>query len=104
MIKEYNPKYNILLKDDKGYHYIKIYPREWPRILAVKQRLEDGGEYLGPYVSSFVVSQTVDEANKAFRLPTCNRRFPQEIGKGRPCLNYYISSVWHLPRAHTKAE
>lgn len=90
MIKEYNPKYNILLKDDKGYSYIKIAPREWGKITAVKQRLEDDAEYIGPYISNFVVSQTVDEANKVFRLPSCNRKFPQEIGKGRPCLNYYI--------------
>lgn len=89
-IKQYRPKYNILLKDDKGYHYIKITNDAWPRIEAAKQKLDDGGTYIGPFVSSWAVKQAVDEAVKIFKLPVCNRKFPQEIGKGRPCLNYYI--------------
>ncbi len=89
-IKQHSPKYNILLKDDKGYHYIKITPGEYGRILPTHQKLEDGSRYIGPYISSYVTSQTVDEVNKAFLLPTCNRKFPQDIRKGRPCLNYHI--------------
>lgn len=89
-IKQYSPKYNILLKDDKGYHYVRISPGDYGKITPSHQEIKDGSRYLGPYVSGYVVSQTVDEANKAFMLPTCSRKFPQEIGKGRPCLNYHI--------------
>ena len=90
LIKQYRPKYNILLKDDKGYHYIRISSGDWPRITEAKQVLDDGASYVGPYVSSWAVRQSIDEARKIFQLPSCNRRFPQEIGKGRPCLNYFI--------------
>jgi excinuclease ABC subunit C len=91
LIKQHRPKYNILLKDDKGYSYIRATLNEpWPRITAVKKKEEDGAAYLGPYISSFAVKEAVDEAVKAFELPTCNRRFPQDIGKGRPCLNFFI--------------
>ncbi len=90
LIKQYQPKYNILLKDDKGYHYIRVSPYPWRRIAAVKQVEEDGARYLGPYYSGYVVGQSVDQACKIFGLPTCNRRFPQDIGKGRPCLNRSI--------------
>lgn len=90
LIKQHSPKYNILLKDDKGYHYIKVTAGPWRRISEAKQKLADGAEYLGPYTSSWSVKQSVDEAHKIFLLPTCSRRFPQDIGKARPCLNYYI--------------
>lgn len=89
-IKQHSPKYNILLKDDKGYHYIRIGNEDYGKITASHQPQQDGARYLGPYLSGYVVTQTVDEVNKAFLLPTCSRRFPQEIGKGRPCLNYHI--------------
>jgi len=89
-IKQYSPKYNILLKDDKGYHYIRVGPGEYGKITASHQPLKDGARYLGPYISGYVVKQTVDEVNKVFLLPTCNRNFPQDIGKQRPCLNFHI--------------
>ncbi len=89
MIKQHSPKYNILLKDDKGYSYIKISPSPFSRITAEKNK-NDNGEYLGPFTSSFVAKQTVKEVNKVFALPTCNRKFPRDIKKGRPCLNYHI--------------
>ncbi len=98
LIKLHNPKYNILLKDDKGYSYIKITAEPFPRIVADKNHLEDGSEYIGPYMSGFVVNQTVDEVNKAFLLPTCSRRFPAEFGKGRPCLNYHMKQCMGLCR------
>lgn len=78
LIKQYNPKYNILLKDGKGYHYIKVSGEPFPRITAEKMKSEDG-HLLGPYTSSFVVRQAVDEANKIFQLPTCHRKFPCRI-------------------------
>ena len=90
LIKQHSPKYNILLKDDKGYHYVKITQGPWSRITSEKQIVQDGANYLGPYVSSWTVKQAVNEANKIFRLPTCSRKFPQEFGKSRPCLNFYI--------------
>ncbi len=97
LIKQYNPKYNILLKDGKGYHYIKISEGDFPRLTAEKQKGEDG-QYLGPYVSSYVIRQAVEEANRVFQLPTCRRKFPQELGKGRPCLNYHIKQCMGLCR------
>lgn len=90
LIKQHKPKYNILLKDDKGYHYIKVSNDDYPRITAEKQ-LSDDGTYLGPYTSSTVTKQAVNEANLVFKLPTCKRKFPQEFKKDRPCLYYYIS-------------
>ena len=104
LIKQYTPKYNILLKDDKGYHYIRISGGEWPRISEAKQLVDDGAEYIGPYVSSWSVKQAVDEALKIFRLPSCSRRFPQDIGKGRPCLNYYIKQCCAPCRGRMKPE
>ena len=90
LIKQHSPKYNILLKDDKGYDYIRVTRGPWPRISEAKQILDDGAEYIGPFISSWAVKESVDEALKIFRLPSCSRRFPQDIGKGRPCLNFYI--------------
>ena len=90
LIKQYTPKYNILLKDDKGYSYIKITNEDYPRISAVLQKENDGAEYIGPYTSSYAVKQAVIEANKVFMLPTCNRKFPQDFGRTRPCLNHFI--------------
>ncbi len=90
LIKQHMPKYNILLKDDKGYSYIRVTKGPWPRISEAKQTADDGAEYIGPYISGWTVKQSVDEAQRIFRLPTCSRSFPRDIGKGRPCLNYYI--------------
>ncbi len=90
LIKQHQPKYNILLKDDKGYFYIHISNERWRRLTAVKQDPGDGGTLIGPYTSNYVVSQTVEQANKIFLLPTCRRPFPQDFGKGRVCLSYHI--------------
>ena len=90
LIKQYTPKYNILLKDDKGYSYIRVTNEPYPRITAALQKENDGAEYIGPYTSSFAVKQAVEEANRVFMLPTCRRRFPEEFRKQRPCLNHHI--------------
>ena len=90
LIKQHMPRYNILLKDDKGYHYIKITKGPWPSITAVKQKTNDGAEYIGPYTNSFAVTKPVDEALKIFRLPQCSKTFPADWGKSRPCLNFFI--------------
>lgn len=91
MIKQHQPKYNILLKDDKGYHYIRISDDEYPRITAEKNTLQSG-KYSNPYTSGFVAKETVNEVNRVFRLPTCSKKFPQDFRKSRPCLNYHIKN------------
>ena len=70
LIKQYNPKYNILLKDDKGYHYIRVSPPPYSRISECKQKKDDGARYIGPYMSSFAIKQAVDEACKICQLST----------------------------------
>lgn len=91
LIKQNQPKYNILLKDDKGYSYIKVTKGDYPKISAVLQKDDENAEYIGPFTSSYSVKQSVDEANKIFRLPQCNKKFPDDFRKGRPCLNYHIN-------------
>ncbi len=90
LIKQHMPKYNILLKDDKGYHYIKVTSSPYPRIQFAMQKTDDGSTYIGPYTSAFIVREAVDAAQKIFKLPQCNKVFPRDIGKGRPCLNFHI--------------
>ncbi|MBQ2827684.1 MAG: excinuclease ABC subunit UvrC [Clostridia bacterium] len=90
LIKQHMPKYNILLKDDKGYHYIKVTTSPYPRIQFAMQKTDDGSTYIGPYTSAFIVREAVDAAQKIFKLPQCNKVFPRDIGKGRPCLNFHI--------------
>ena len=87
LIKQHQPKYNILLKDDKGYHYIKVTAEDWPLIEATKNVLNDKAEYIGPYYSGYVVKNTVDETLKIFKLPTCKRSFDK---KSKACLNFHI--------------
>jgi len=86
LIKQHQPKYNILLKDDKGYSYIKITNDKWPKIESAKI-VSEKDDYIGPYNSGFVVKETVDEARKIFKLPNCNRSFDNP---SKPCLNYHI--------------
>ena len=104
LIKMHTPKYNILLKDDKGYSYIRVTNEPYPRIQAVLQKSDDGAEYIGPYTSSFTVKQAVEEANKVFRLPTCTKVFPRDIKKERPCLNYHIKRCMGVCTGHFSEE
>lgn len=90
LIKQHAPKYNILLKDDKGYAYIRVGAGDWGKLSYVLQKSDDGATYIGPYKSSYYVKSVVEEANKIFMLPTCSRKFPQDFRKARPCLNYHI--------------
>ena len=89
-IKAHTPKYNILLKDDKGYSYVKVARGDWPRISAALQKDDDNADYIGPFTSSFAVREMVETAQNCFLLPRCNREFPRDFGKGRPCLNAHI--------------
>ena len=91
LIKQNQPKYNILLKDDKGYSYIKITNEPYRKISAVLQKDDETADYIGPFTSSYSVKQSVDEANKIFKLPQCNKSFPRDFKKGRPCLNFHIN-------------
>lgn len=91
LIKENRPKYNTMLKDDKTYPYIKVtVGEEYPRILLVRQMKKDKARYFGPFTSGGV-KETIDLINKLYKLRTCNRRLPTDIGKERPCLNYHIN-------------
>ncbi|MBQ9696526.1 MAG: excinuclease ABC subunit UvrC [Oscillospiraceae bacterium] len=98
LIKQHKPHYNSLRKDDKGYHYIKVSNEPFPRITAEKQKMDDGALYIGPYTGGFVTKSTVEEVNMVFRLPTCTKKFPQQFGKGRTCLNYHIQRCMGLCR------
>lgn len=90
LIKQHMPKYNILLKDDKGYNYIKITKEEFPRIREAKQMLDDNATYIGPFVSTFSVKNAVEETLRIFKLPQCNKKFPRDYNKSRPCLNGFM--------------
>jgi len=91
LIKEHNPKYNTMLKDDKTYPYIKVTMGEdFPRVLFSRQMKKDKSRYFGPFTSAFAVKDTIELINKLFKLRTCNRVLPRDIGLERPCLNYHI--------------
>ncbi len=90
LIKENSPKYNTLLKDDKTYPYIKVtLGEDYPRVLMVRQMKKDRAKYFGPFTNGGV-KESIDLINKLYKLKTCNRTLPRDIGKERPCLNYHI--------------
>ncbi|MBE6712878.1 MAG: excinuclease ABC subunit UvrC [Ruminococcaceae bacterium] len=92
-IKLHKPKFNIRLKDDKDYPYVRLSVGDaYPRLSFAhrKEKKGDTSRYFGPFSSSGAVRVAIDTANKIFQLPTCRRKFPQEIGKGRPCLYYQM--------------
>ena len=92
LIKRYLPKYNILLKDDKGYPYLKIDMKQsYPRIEMVNKISKDGALYYGPYGSRSVSQTVMETVRSLLRLPDCSKQFPRDIGKGRPCLNYHMN-------------
>ncbi|MBE5887970.1 MAG: excinuclease ABC subunit UvrC [Lachnospiraceae bacterium] len=91
LIKEHCPKYNTMLRDDKSYPYIRVTVGEtYPRVLFARQMKKDKSRYFGPYTSAGAVKDTIDLINKIYRLRTCNRNLPRDIGMDRPCLNYHI--------------
>lgn len=90
LIKLHQPKYNILLKDDKGYNYIKISREDYPRLTYTLNTNDKNADYIGPFTSGFSVKQSVEEANTIFMLPTCKKKFPRDFNKERPCLNRHI--------------
>lgn len=91
LIKEHRPKYNTMLKDDKGYPYIKVtIHEEFPRIFLARKMKQDGGKYFGPYTSAGAVNDTIELLRKIFKIRTCHRKLPKDTGKDRPCLYYQI--------------
>ena len=92
LIKRYLPKYNILLKDDKGYPYLRLNMKEvYPRITLVSKISDDGAQYYGPFGSRGVTHDVMEAVQHTLRLPTCSKEFPRDIGKERPCLNYHMN-------------
>ena len=91
LIKRHQPHYNILLKDDKGYPYIRLTVKEpYPRFSLANRAAEDGARYFGPYGSRGSTQNIIDALRVALKLPSCSRKFPRDIGKERPCLNYHM--------------
>lgn len=92
LIKRHQPKYNILLKDGKGYPYLRLDMREdYPTITMVNRISDDGAGYYGPFGSRGVTNTILEAVRLALRLPGCKRKFPQDIGKGRLCLHYHMA-------------
>ena len=91
LIKRHQPRYNILLKDDKGYPFVRLDEKDaYPRFTMVSKAAEDGAQYFGPFGGRHETRQALHAVSAALKLPTCTRRFPRDIGKERPCLNYHI--------------
>ncbi len=89
-IKQYEPKYNIKLKDDKSYPYIELTKEEFPKLIITRKRKADGGIYFGPYSSAQTARKILKTVGSIYGFPSCNKVFPRDIGKGRPCLNSQI--------------
>lgn len=91
LIKEHRPKYNTMLKDDKGYPFIRVTVGEdFPRVMFSRTMKKDKAKYFGPYTSAGAVKDTIELLSKIYKIRTCNRSLPKDIGNGRPCLNYQI--------------
>ena len=92
LIKRYLPKYNILLKDDKGYPYLRLNIKDiYPRLELVSKLADDGADYYGPYGGRSVTHDVMEAIRLTMKLPSCSRQFPRDIGKERPCLNYHMN-------------
>ena len=90
LIKRHMPRYNILLKDDKGYPFVRLSRGPYPRFTMVHKWANDGARYFGPFGGRFETRQALDAVCAALRLPTCSRKFPRDIGAERPCLNFHM--------------
>ncbi len=92
LIKRYSPKYNILLKDDKGYPYLRLNMKDiYPRIELVSKIADDGADYYGPYGGRSVTHSVIEAIRQTLKLPGCSKQFPRDVGKDRPCLNYHMN-------------
>lgn len=90
LIKRHQPRYNILLKDSKGYPYIRLSGESYPKFSLASKAADDGARYFGPYAGRQSTQGIIDALRTALRLPSCGKKFPRDIGKERPCLNYHM--------------
>ena len=104
LIKQHQPHYNILLKDDKGYPFVRLSCGPYPRFTLANKTADDGARYFGPFGARGETRAAIDAVCAAFRLPTCTRRFPRDIGKERPCLNYHMGRCDGFCRGEPDAE
>ena len=104
LIKQHQPRYNILLKDDKGYPFVRLSREAYPRFSVVSRVMDDGCRYFGPYGSRGETRMALDAIAGALHLPTCNRKFPRDIGKERPCLNHHMGRCDGFCRPSMTAE
>ncbi len=91
LIKQYSPRYNIKLKDAKSYPYIKITAEKYPRLVYTRTRLSDKAKYFGPFSGTSTVFGVIDVVRKTLGIPSCKRKFPEEIGRERPCIYYQMN-------------
>lgn len=92
LIKRHKPKYNILLKDDKGYPFLRLSNEPYPRFSIASKTADDGASYFGPFGGRQVSKEIIETISKALGLPTCSKKFPQDVGKGRTCLHYHLQN------------
>ena len=104
LIKQHMPRYNILLKDDKGYPFVCLSREAYPRFTMVSRVQSDGARYFGPYGGRFETRAALDAIAGALRLPACRKKFPRDIGKERPCLNYHMGRCDGFCRPEMTAE
>jgi len=104
LIKRHMPHYNILLKDDKGYPFVRLSKEAYPRFSLVNKLANDGAKYFGPFGGRAETRQALDAVCVALRLPTCSRQFPRDIGAQRPCLNFHMGRCDGFCRAEMPAE
>ncbi len=104
LIKQYTPRYNIRLKDAKSYPYIKVTKEEYPRIIFTRKREGDKAGYFGPYTGTSTVFSIMNLLQKTLGIPSCNRRFPKDIGKERPCVYYQMHQCCGLCTGNVSAE
>ena len=105
LIKRHQPKYNILLKDDKGYPYLRLNMKDaYPSLSLVSKIANDKAEYFGPFGSRGVTNALMKAINSALKLPDCGKQFPRDIGKGRPCLNYHMNVCAGWCQEHCNAK
>ena len=90
LIKRHSPKYNILLKDDKGYPFVRLSKEAYPRFTMANRYADDGARYFGPFGGRSETRQAIDAVCAALKLPTCHKQFPRDLDTDRPCLNYHM--------------
>ena len=105
LIKEYRPKYNTMLRDDKTYPYIEVtLTEDYPRVIFSRRMKKNGSKFFGPFTSAGAVHDTVELVQKLYKIRTCNKKFPESFGKGRPCLNYHIGQCLGVCQGNVSKE